>query len=321
VEIKVDKRDRRVLFELDKNCRVPLTTLAKRLKMPIETLRYRIQRLTDSGIIKNYLTVIDGGRLGFYYYKVFLRLHNTSEVGLRRIVQSLVQNPRICWVVRVDGAFDIGFTPRVESPLEQSQLLNELRSKYADSIQSCTLSVNVKMDFLSRDYLVQATKRASALGSYSAQNKIYQLDDLEQKVLDGLAANPRTSGAELAKILGVSTETVLTRIRRLEREQVIVRYMTVVDNEVLGQINYYVLVHFSKLAFDREAAFVKFCSTHPNVVYFIKALGPWDYELSIEVDSVRAGRDFMMLMNREFADIIREYNALMVYEINKYTYP
>ena len=319
-ERSLDKRDRRILFELDRNARVRLTTLAQKLKMPIETVRYRIQRIVDGGYIKNFLTVIDGGRLGYFYFKVFLRLHNVNEQTVRKIVADLAANPQICWVIRVDGAYDLGFTPRVTNPIEQSELMDEIRSRYATVIQSWTLSVNVRMDFLSRDYLV-GSKREQVLGTYSTKRPPCRMDSLEETVLKQLTTNPRATGAEIAKELGVSTETVLSRIRRLEKEKVIIRYTSVVNCETLGYLNYYVLVFFNRLETDREQQFHEFCRCHPNVVYYIKALGPWDYELSIEVESLDAARQFMMLMTQKFADIIREHNALLVHEIVKYVYP
>ena len=224
-------------------------------------------------------------------------------------------------MVRVDGSYDVSFTPRVENPLEQSRLMDELRGRYAAIIQDWTLSVNVRMYFLSRDYLIGAKRRKAVLGSYSAQEAPFEPDALGRRVLEELAARPRAAGAEIARTCGVSTETVLSRIRLLEKERVLVRYMTVLDNQVLGRVNYYVLVYLSHLTPEREQAFARWCAQHPNVVYLIKSLGAWDYELSVEVASGREYRAMMMDMTREFSDIIRQYSGMVVHEICKYVYP
>jgi len=220
---KLDKRDRTILLELDRNCRQPLKKIAASVGAALETTRYRIQRMEELGVIKNYLTVIDGGRLGFYYYKVLFRFHNVKEQTVRQIVDDLRADTRICWVVRLEGNFDIAFTPRVYNPLEQSRLLDELRWKYSKYLRRWSLSVNIKMDFFARDYLVSSAARRKGAGSYSARRSTYPMDPTGQKVLDALTREPRMSAAAIGASVGVSTDTAISRINALEREQVIIR--------------------------------------------------------------------------------------------------
>ena len=321
IPVTLDKKDRRLLLELDRDARVSLTVLSRRLKTLIETLRYRIQRLISSGAIKNFLTIIDGGRLGYYYYKVFFRLHNVSEQIVQQIVRELCAEPRICWVIRVDGNYDLGFTPRVSNPAEQSALMDELRSRYANYLQRWTLSVNIKMDFFARDFLVGSASRKEMLGSYSAQKEPLELDDIGRRVLNALSADPRSSATAIAEQERVSKDTVLLRMRRLEREKVIVRYSLVTDTSALGQVSFYVLVYLNHVAAEREAEFVRCCAAEPNIVYLIKSLGEWDYELNVEAATVQDYRDLMMRLTRSFSDLIQEYNGMMVQRIYKYVYP
>jgi len=310
---KLDKRDRQLLLELDRDCRRPLKDLAKITGAAIETTRYRIERLQQLGVIKNFLTVIDGGRLGFYYYKVFFKLFNVTEQKIRDIIDDLTNEPRICWVIRVDGSYDIGFTPRVRNPREQSELLDKLRWKYAKHIKRWTLSVNLRMDFLARDYLVGQT--------YSSDKPTLKLDKPSELVLNELAKRPRASATSIAEATGISTDVALNRIRTLEHEKVIVRYSLVTDVQVLQHVNFYVLIYLNNVNAAREKAFRQFCQRQPNIIYIIKSLGEWDYELSIEAPTVATYREVMMSIAREFSDIIQEYNGMMVERLAKYVYP
>ncbi|MEZ4753759.1 MAG: winged helix-turn-helix transcriptional regulator [Bdellovibrionota bacterium] len=320
-QVKLDKKDSLLLIALDRDSRRSYSSLSKRLSMPIETIRYRTQRLLSSGAVKNFLAVVDGGRLGFYYYKVFFRLHNIGEKKINQIITELSCNPQISWVIRVDGNYDIGFTPRVSSPTEQSELLDKLRWKYSEYIRRWTLSVNIRMDFFARDFLTGSKTRAGAKGSYTAQKDLYKLDQEAQIVLDELSKNPRASATEIAKDRDFSADTASDRIRRLEKNKVIVRYSLVTDTKLLGHTNVYVLVYLNHVSPEREKEFVDYCSQQSNIIYLIKSLGEWDYELSIEALSIQDYRELMMRLNSEFSDIIQEYNGLMVDEVAKYVYP
>ena len=75
----LDKKDKRILYELDKNARQPLSEIAKKVQLKRESILYRLKKYLQEGLIRDYLTVIDMSKLGFTHYKIYLRLHNINE--------------------------------------------------------------------------------------------------------------------------------------------------------------------------------------------------------------------------------------------------
>ncbi|ALB14947.1 AsnC family transcriptional regulator [Burkholderia pseudomallei] len=63
--------------------------------------------------------------------------------------------------------------------------------------------------------------------------RLDQLDDLDRNLVALLQANARASVADLARQLGVARTTVLARIARLERTQVIAGYSVRLGQDVL----------------------------------------------------------------------------------------
>ena len=53
---KIDLKDRKILFELDLNSRQTLTQIGKKVGLPKTVVAYRIKRLQDKKIIRNYLS-------------------------------------------------------------------------------------------------------------------------------------------------------------------------------------------------------------------------------------------------------------------------
>jgi DNA-binding Lrp family transcriptional regulator len=140
-------------------------------------------------------------------------------------------------------------------------------------------------------------------------------------VLDALTRNPRISAAAIGAAGGVSTDTVLARMRAFERERVIIRYSLVTDVRKLNHVNFFVLLYLNDLTPQREAQLCDFCRSEPHVVYMIKSLGEWDYELSVEAPTVQDYRAVMMRLTKDFSDIVQEYNGMLVESIEKYVYP
>lgn len=60
------------------------------------------------------------------------------------------------------------------------------------------------------------------------------LDTLDKKILNHLTVDARQSARQLALKLGVSTVTILSRMKKLEKEKIILGYTVTIDHERIG---------------------------------------------------------------------------------------
>ena len=60
------------------------------------------------------------------------------------------------------------------------------------------------------------------------------LDKTDEKIINHLLVDARQSARQLALKLGLSTVTVLSRIKKLEKEKIIQRYSAIIDHEKIG---------------------------------------------------------------------------------------
>lgn len=60
------------------------------------------------------------------------------------------------------------------------------------------------------------------------------MDETDEKILKNLLVDARLSARQLALKLGMSTVTVLSRIKKLEKEKIIKGYTALIDHEKLG---------------------------------------------------------------------------------------
>ena len=319
--MKIDKVDQKLLYELDRNSRQSFAGMAKACRVPPDTLRYRTSRLIESGVIQNFLTVIDGGRLGFYHHQVFLRLFKINPAILAKIVSFLTAERAVVWVVQLEGIYDIAFSLRVTSPKDVSDFIDKLKRRYMERIHHSSYSVNIELTYLHRGYLRPRKLRTLSESQYRVHGEVVELDSVDHSIIASLCENARRSASEIGRAIGFSADAVLLRIKRLERKGIIIRYSVVLDNAALSQANYYVLLRLDTLTADREAAFVSYCSAQPNITYITKSLGEWEYELNIEVSSFPDYQRLIMELTSEFHDIVRDYSSLRVLKIDKFQYP
>ena len=62
---KIDVKDRKILYELDFDSRQPFSKIGKKVGLHKNVVIYRIKRLQERGIIRNFYTVIDSFKLGY----------------------------------------------------------------------------------------------------------------------------------------------------------------------------------------------------------------------------------------------------------------
>ena len=68
--MKLDLKDRKILYELDSNARQSNSGIAKKVGLNKNTVNYKINRMTEEGIITGYYTVVDSSRLGYFSIRV-----------------------------------------------------------------------------------------------------------------------------------------------------------------------------------------------------------------------------------------------------------
>lgn len=113
--------------------------------------------------------------------------------------------------------------------------------------------------------------------------RLDQLDELDRNLVALLQANARESVASLARRLGVARTTVLARIERLERTQVIAGYGVRLGQDVLdASINAYVgIILAPKYGTDIHKRLAKM----PEVQLLCAVSGEYDYVALLRADS------------------------------------
>jgi len=323
--MKIDKVDRRLLYVLDKNSRATYAALGKQCGISSDMARYRDQRLTESGILQYHLAIVDTAKLGFAYYKVLIKLHSASEANIESIIKFFMAQRSIAWIVRLEGAFDLGIVVCVTRIHQLSQLMDSMTAKFYKWISRTTFSVNVRGSFIPRDYLVGAPRKEIQSRPYSAAGDPYAVGATDREILWQLAEDSQRSAAYISRCLAEHPETkpltpeaVALRIKKLEKDKVLTGYNIIIDNTKLGQHHYKILLNVNAVGKARIAKFVETCQLCPNIFYFIKSFGPWDYEADMEVRDVTHQRELMSQITKTNPGVVRDYQPLLITQIVKY---
>lgn len=122
-----------------------------------------------------------------------------------------------------------------------------------------------------------------------------QLDDIDIDILRALQNDARLSTRQLAAKVHRSPTPVFERVKRMEAEGYIRRYLAVLDADKLGR-GFVVFCQVKLRQINRDIAsdFVRLVQSLPEVTECYNVSGAFDYLLKIHVPSMTKYRDFVL---------------------------
>jgi DNA-binding Lrp family transcriptional regulator len=311
-KIKLDLTDRKILAELDKNCRISNSALGKKVNKSRESVKYRIQQLQKRGILEKFITSINPNKLGYYMFKVYLKLENIPEER-EKFFDELKKNKDIYWMGISDGAFDCVFAILSKSITGYYQQINTLLSRWEHLIVSKILGTMVDTKQYNKKFFTNDTNGSYVVfGGDVVHNKV---DDLDYKILTILANDARIPLAQLANKVKSTIEIVRGRIKKLEEKEIILSYRIAVDFNKLGLEFFKMFIYFRTVSEEDERSLAEWMRTHPKALYYIRSLAPWEMEPEFVVENYKEFNQIVNELRKKFPHVIRNYEHLiMIYE-------
>jgi Lrp/AsnC family leucine-responsive transcriptional regulator len=318
---KLDKKDKKILYELDLDARMPVTQLAKKVGLSQPACYHRLEQLIKKGAIKFFLTNIDYGFFGYFPYRFFTRLQNLSEGKEKELIDYLKNHESVPFLASCTGRYDLMFCVMAKTISELKKIINEIKNKYGEYFSEQQIATIISGEFYPRDYLLENKKRAPySQKEFGEQLERPKIDKKDLVILKEISNNSRISSLELAEKIGLSLDAVRYRIKNLEKSKIINGYTIYLDNEILGQFRYKIMLQLNGSNENKEDKIRGFAKQFSNVIYSVKTFGVWDIELDIEVNNPEEFNHILREIKNKNSDLIKEYQTIQLTKVYKYTH-
>jgi Lrp/AsnC family leucine-responsive transcriptional regulator len=284
MSLKLDRTDKRILYELDQDARISETSLARLTSKSREAVHYRIKKMERAGIIIRYLAYIDVTRLGYRMYKIYLKLGGTP-LEKQRFYDYVKGMGNVFWFGVSDGAWDAGITFFAKSDEEFNRMKNSMLLQFKGIIHARTSCVLINVYSYPRKFLVGGHSKPTVLFDRAEMNRI---DDIDRRIIGILLKDARMRSVDIAKNAGTSVDVVRSRMKRLERSGVIARYTIAVDYEKIGREFFKAFLYFDGLDRKDELQLFSFAERNQDVVFLVRHIFPWDIEIEAFVENYKA---------------------------------
>lgn len=145
------------------------------------------------------------------------------------------------------------------------------------------------------------------------------LDVKDRRILAALDDNGRQSFQELSNAVGLSKETAIYRVRRLEEKNVISDYLCLVNFAKLGYTGFGVFNRLSHISKEQKKELVDFLLAHPHVYWVGLTGGKFDLTFAILAENVFEFNLVFYEIRNRFGNYIAESSIAIRAELRQST--
>lgn len=321
MENKLDLKDRKLIYELDLNARQSFNMLGRKVGLNKNTVQYRVARLQKEGVIKRFYALIDTSKLGYSIFRVYLRFQNLTEEKETKIINYLMQHPKVGWIVSVEGNWDLDFMIWVKNHFEFDEFWQEFKFKFEEQIQNRWTSLFVRLNFYARPYLINLKRDESKpLILYDQPKKEIEFDNNDILILKIISEDSRVGVLEIAGKVKLSVNSVKSRIKKLQGNGIIKAYKPMLDLEKIGYKYYKFHAKLKNVNGNDWKIIKSFCQQHQNILNLNELINGADLELDVQVKDDTELRRFISEIRAKFQDYIVDYEILHYYKEHKFVF-
>ena len=229
-EIKLDKIDIKLLCFIFDNFRLPLTIIAKKCQISREQVEYRIKKYEEVGLIKNYYTIFNLSALEYNKnYIVKLRVKNPKSEKLSQI--NSIENVIIMSKLQCLGNWDYILTVFTKEKTSILDFISTLYELWKTELLDYEIFEPIEMHFF--PMRIFGNKKEDKILTLIETEKTI-IDKVDNKIIEVISNDAKIKIIELADKIKEKPETVTYRLKKLERENIVIGYRLFLDLNIIG---------------------------------------------------------------------------------------
>ncbi len=304
----LDALDRRIMYELDLNARAPASELAKKLRKSKETVNFRLRRLLDGGYLKGFYAVFSTSKLGWYYYKVYLKFKNITPDKESELFAYIRGQANIAYLADVEGYYDCVLLVMVRNSQEMTDFLYPFMKLYGAFVQEKDLVVFLTTHRLNQRFLFAGEERADWF--YPVMMENYEVDETDRRILGTLSSNARMPFTEIAKKTGIDPKVVKYRLKKLEKDGIVLAYVTSPGFDKLGLL--FIQLNISLKDPTTKKSIIEYFSSTDRCLFAIELLGKYDLTIEIHVKDNAELKAIIDGFRTKFVDVYNDYDVSVI---------
>jgi DNA-binding Lrp family transcriptional regulator len=307
--LKIDLLDNKILYHLDINARTPLTQLAKKTNSSISVVEYRMKRMEKEGLIKNYLTFLDAGKLGLTIWNVYLEFKNTNSKIETDIKEYLISLKNSWWIAECSGKWDLIFSIGIKDIKEFYRIVSGLHNKFGENILNQNIEAHTKIEIISRGFFLNKPGKNK---EWYKEIENVKINETDKKILKLISKNARLSSVEIAKQTKTTARIVAYRIKELLKKNIIHSFRLDLNLKKINMNFYKIILKTKNISSKKIENLKQYCINEYNIIHFEEKIGSWMLELELNSKSYEKADEQIKRMKELFPNFIESYEIILI---------
>ena len=316
--VKIDLKDKKILYQLDLNCRQSNNQIGKKVGLSKEVVNYRIKRMQENGIIRCFWTSINSLKLGYYAFRIYINFLDVSP-DIKNEIINYLKNYKNVWTLQsAKGPVDLSAVIWADDVYDFNLFWNITLDKYGNYFENYSVSILTKVNCLKRSFLIKNKYDTTDRNFYtiSCEGEPVKIDKLDYQLLNEIADNARIPLLNLSEKLKSSSQTINYRIKNLIKKEIILAFRVEIDISQLEfqscMIDIYLKDH------TKGNRIKEYLKGNPNVGNIMDmAIGWCDINFELLVKDFNSLTRVIDDIDSKFPGAIRKTNFWMARKIHK----
>jgi len=315
--VKLDLKDRKILYELDLNCRQSNAQIGKKVGLGRDVVGYRIKKLEEDGVIINYWANIDTFRLGYDVFRIYINFRDVTPEKKKEIIDYFV-NYKNSWVVAsIKSEIDLDVVVWVKNIYEFYNFWDNILDKYEEFFDKFYISIYIQANVYRKSFLLPEIDDTGNREIHKVLCGVdsIKIDDIDYKLLNELAVNARSPLIELAEKLNISSQSVNYKIKSLIENDIINAFRVNIDYDKFGLKNYKIDIYLKD--HKKKKPILDYLSKNPKLEFMNLAIGWSDLEPEFVVTNIDEILRILDDINNKFSGAIKKQTFFITEKLHK----
>jgi DNA-binding Lrp family transcriptional regulator len=303
--IKLDVKDRKILYELDINSRQSFRAIGRKVGLSKDVVANRVKKLQENGIIKRFVVYYDILQLGLNFLRFYFKFQYATPEIKKEIINHFVENDNVIILYSAEGSYDLGVLMMVENIIDIYPFWRKTLEKYGDYFLKQVFSAYTGELIYGHGFLLEGIKKPERAPLRRNWGKI-KIDKLDLEILKTLVFNARIPTVEIANKLNSNVMTINSRINRLIDSKVILGFSLELDIDKIGYQVWKVDFYLSE--YTKVNQIISYIEKNPQLFSVDYTIGYAELEMEIYVKNINQLNEIIEDIHSKFPKVIKHYS-------------
>jgi DNA-binding Lrp family transcriptional regulator len=297
--MRLSSKQRNILGLVELQGDLTIPELARISGYKASTIQYALSSLKEKGILHQRHAMVDLHRLGFLHHTLYFSLASRDEAQTAELLRKIADLPHVIWLFELAGRFQFAVSISIVSGAELPKFIDRFTATARAELVELAVCSQFDFRYFGRRYLLTPRHKTPII-DLDLRSQRVELDPSALLVLFHLAAGKIHTVNEIAKATGIPPATVDRRKRELKEAGIIKAYVHWINVEKLGRTCYLFRINVRGAPLRFTERLFRYMEEERDVLYALRCLGPWDYEVGIELEGASAVAAITTRLYRQF---------------------